>query len=214
MDVQCVTRRLPEQVQRERTAAEGAAGSSHLAQQTERLSEEEPRGSAAAAREVHLSVFISASACSHEHIHQSAAASVLNRMVSVLEEREQEIGSLQSDLQQKNSDITGWCDISTSWLTHTHIHKKIPSIQFCCACFQSGLRCELRAEEEKLKEKDQERRDLEEMVDVLRTELNKTEQARKDASIKVRPPSPPGRQTQRATMSQCPGLVFALLEEA
>lgn len=119
MDVQCVTCRLPEQVQRERTAAEGAAGSSRLAQQTERLSEEEPRGSAAAAREVHLSVFISASACSHQHIRQSAAASVLNRMVSVLEEREQEIRCLQSDLQQKNSDITGRCDIIPSQLTHT-----------------------------------------------------------------------------------------------
>lgn len=51
--------------------------------------------------------------------------------------------------------------------------------------FPSGLRSELRAEEEKGKEKDQERRDLEETVDVLRKELNKTEQARKDASIKV-----------------------------
>lgn len=49
----------------------------------------------------------------------------------------------------------------------------------------SGLRGELQAEEERLKEKDQERRDLEETVDVLRKELNKTEQARKDASIKV-----------------------------
>ncbi|KAK1884980.1 Protein CIP2A like [Dissostichus eleginoides] len=49
----------------------------------------------------------------------------------------------------------------------------------------TGLRGELRAEEEKMKEKDQERRDLEETVDVLRKELNKTEQARKDASIKV-----------------------------
>lgn len=36
-----------------------------------------------------------------------------------------------------------------------------------------------------MREKDQERRDLEETVDVLRKELNKTEQARKDASIKV-----------------------------
>ncbi len=36
-----------------------------------------------------------------------------------------------------------------------------------------------------MKEKDQERRDLEETVDVLRKELNKTEQARKDANIKV-----------------------------
>lgn len=51
--------------------------------------------------------------------------------------------------------------------------------------FLSGLRAELRAEEEKVKEKEQERRDLEETVDVLRKELNKTEQARKDASIKV-----------------------------
>lgn len=36
-----------------------------------------------------------------------------------------------------------------------------------------------------MKDKDRERRDLEERVDVLRKELNKTEQARKDASIKV-----------------------------
>uniref|UniRef100_A0A3B3VA72 Cellular inhibitor of PP2A n=1 Tax=Poecilia latipinna TaxID=48699 RepID=A0A3B3VA72_9TELE len=35
------------------------------------------------------------------------------------------------------------------------------------------------------REKDQERRDLEETVDVLRKELNKTEQARKDVSIKA-----------------------------
>ncbi|XP_054478981.1 protein CIP2A [Anoplopoma fimbria] len=48
----------------------------------------------------------------------------------------------------------------------------------------TGLRGELKAEEEKLKERDQERRELEETVDVLRKELNKTEQARKDASIK------------------------------
>ncbi|XP_037613613.1 protein CIP2A [Sebastes umbrosus] len=76
------------------------------------------------------------------------------KTASVLKEREEEIRSLRSDLQQKNSDI-------------------------------AGLRGELRAEEEKLKEKDQERRDLEETVDVLRKELNKTEQARKDVSIKA-----------------------------
>lgn len=55
----------------------------------------------------------------------------------------------------------------------------------CFASFPSGLQGELRAEEEKVKEKDQEKRELEETVDVLRKELNKTEQARKDASIKV-----------------------------
>ncbi|XP_029002829.1 protein CIP2A [Betta splendens] len=49
----------------------------------------------------------------------------------------------------------------------------------------AGLRGDLRAEEEKVKQKDQERRELEETVDVLRKELNKTEQARKDASIKA-----------------------------
>lgn len=50
----------------------------------------------------------------------------------------------------------------------------------------SGLHADLRAQEEKLQEKDGEKRDLEETVGVLRKELNKTEQARKEASIKVR----------------------------
>uniref|UniRef100_A0A8C7UYC3 Cellular inhibitor of PP2A n=1 Tax=Oryzias sinensis TaxID=183150 RepID=A0A8C7UYC3_9TELE len=39
--------------------------------------------------------------------------------------------------------------------------------------------------EEKVQEKDTERRNLEETLDILRKELNKTEQARKDASIKA-----------------------------
>ncbi|XP_037311825.2 protein CIP2A [Pungitius pungitius] len=49
----------------------------------------------------------------------------------------------------------------------------------------AGLRADLGAQEEKLQEKDREKRDLEETVDVLRKELNKTEQARKEASIKA-----------------------------
>nr|XP_057915408.1 protein CIP2A isoform X2 [Doryrhamphus excisus] len=48
-----------------------------------------------------------------------------------------------------------------------------------------GLRGELRAHGEKARVKEQERREMEEMLDVLRKELNKTEQARKDASIKA-----------------------------
>lgn len=36
-----------------------------------------------------------------------------------------------------------------------------------------------------MKAREQEQRDLEDTVDVLRKELNRTEQARKDASIKV-----------------------------
>uniref|UniRef100_A0A4W6D7F6 Cellular inhibitor of PP2A n=1 Tax=Lates calcarifer TaxID=8187 RepID=A0A4W6D7F6_LATCA len=77
------------------------------------------------------------------------------KMASVLEERGEEIRSLHSDLHSES------------------------------AYFLTGLHAELRAEEEKVKERDQERRDLEETVDVLRKELNKTEQARKDASIKA-----------------------------
>uniref|UniRef100_A0AAX7SUN5 CIP2A N-terminal domain-containing protein n=1 Tax=Astatotilapia calliptera TaxID=8154 RepID=A0AAX7SUN5_ASTCA len=66
---------------------------------------------------------------------------------------------------------------------NTLLNRSEPQEHF--ALFLSGLRAELRAEEEKVKEKEQERRDLEETVDVLRKELNKTEQARKDASIKA-----------------------------
>lgn len=42
---------------------------------------------------------------------RSLVLSLSARMVSVLEEREDELRSLQSDLQQKNNDITGWRDI-------------------------------------------------------------------------------------------------------
>uniref|UniRef100_H2LD82 Cellular inhibitor of PP2A n=1 Tax=Oryzias latipes TaxID=8090 RepID=H2LD82_ORYLA len=47
------------------------------------------------------------------------------------------------------------------------------------------LQHHLQAEEEKVQEKETERRNLEETLDILRKELNKTEQARKDASIKA-----------------------------
>lgn len=53
----------------------------------------------------------------------------------------------------------------------------------------AGVRTELRAEEEKVAAREQEQRDLEESLDVVRTELSRTEQARKDASIKVGPPA-------------------------
>ncbi len=42
------------------------------------------------------------------------SVSVFLRMASVLEEREEEIRSLHSDLQQKNSDIAGWSDTGIS----------------------------------------------------------------------------------------------------
>uniref|UniRef100_A0A3Q1FU44 Cellular inhibitor of PP2A n=1 Tax=Acanthochromis polyacanthus TaxID=80966 RepID=A0A3Q1FU44_9TELE len=72
--------------------------------------------------------------------NQEALQLQQDKMASVLEERDEEIKSLQSDLQKKNSDIAG---------------------------------------------RFYERRELEDTVDVLRKELNKTEQARKDASIKA-----------------------------
>lgn len=52
---------------------------------------------------------------------------------------------------------------------------------------RAGVRAELRAEREKVAAREQEQRELEESLDVVRTELSRTEQARKDASIKVGP---------------------------
>lgn len=71
-----------------------------------------------------------------------------------LKEREEQMKSFQSELQQRNSDIT-------------------------------GLRGELRGQEERGRAKEKEREELEETVDILRKELNKTELARKDASIRA-----------------------------
>ena len=52
-----------------------------------------------------------------------------------------------------------------------------------CVC--PALRERLKAGEVQAKEEERERRQLEETVDMLRKELNKTEQARKDANIRV-----------------------------
>ncbi|XP_055784362.1 protein CIP2A isoform X3 [Salvelinus fontinalis] len=71
-----------------------------------------------------------------------------------LKEREEQMKSFQSELQQRNRDIT-------------------------------GLRGELRDQEERGRAKEKEREELEETVDILRKELNKTELARKDASIRA-----------------------------
>lgn len=63
------------------------------------------------------------------------------------------------------------------------------------------MRAELRAEIEKVAAREQEQRELEESLDVVRTELSRTEQARKDASIKVRSPAPHQRPLIRCTTS-------------
>lgn len=44
-------------------------------------------------------------------------------MASLLEERGEELRSLHSDLQQKNSDITGQCDtIGAFWSFNGNVH--------------------------------------------------------------------------------------------
>ncbi|XP_010888396.1 protein CIP2A isoform X3 [Esox lucius] len=77
-----------------------------------------------------------------------------DKAVCELESQQEQIRSLQSEIQHRDRDIT-------------------------------GLRGELRNQEERGREKEREREELEETVDVLRKELNKTELARKDASIRA-----------------------------
>lgn len=134
-DVRRVTGGSPVQVQRGRAAAEGAAGGSHLAHQTGRLSEEEPGGSAAAARQVIRKInerscrFICCCASASTGQAAPASASLSRRMASVLGEREEEIGSLQSDLRRKDGDITGRCDISAARSLKTKVLELLGFIQ-------------------------------------------------------------------------------------
>jgi len=53
-------------------------------------------------------------------------------------------------------------------------------------CVSPALQEKVRVGEARGEEKDRERWELEETVDVLRKELHKTEQARKDANTRVR----------------------------
>uniref|UniRef100_A0A3B3IBP9 Cellular inhibitor of PP2A n=1 Tax=Oryzias latipes TaxID=8090 RepID=A0A3B3IBP9_ORYLA len=71
-----------------------------------------------------------------------------------------------------------------SWLNLRAL-EGVLGMRCLCFCPLAGLRVSLQAEEEKVQEKETERRNLEETLDILRKELNKTEQARKDASIKA-----------------------------
>lgn len=80
--------------------------------------------------------------------------------------------------------------VSVEALDHSWLNLRalegVLGMRCLCFCPLAGLRVSLQAEEEKVQEKETERRNLEETLDILRKELNKTEQARKDASIKVR----------------------------
>uniref|UniRef100_A0A3B3TV87 Cellular inhibitor of PP2A n=1 Tax=Poecilia latipinna TaxID=48699 RepID=A0A3B3TV87_9TELE len=91
---------------------------------------------------------------------------------------------LHPDLQAAHISLSKQND--TLRKNHEALQLTLQLLVCKCFCwFVAGLHAELRSREETLREKDQERRDLEETVDVLRKELNKTEQARKDVSIKA-----------------------------
>uniref|UniRef100_A0A8C5A9B3 CIP2A N-terminal domain-containing protein n=1 Tax=Gadus morhua TaxID=8049 RepID=A0A8C5A9B3_GADMO len=85
--------------------------------------------------------------------------------------------------------------ICTHAVTHTYtLTHSVPqwgeaaltlSPRCVCVCVFPALREQLKAGEVQAKEKERERRELEETVDMLRKELNKTEQARKDANIRA-----------------------------
>lgn len=100
------------QVQWDGAAAEGGAGGSCFSHQTDRHPEEEPRSTPAAAKQV----------C-HTHTHLRDLfpltwrrgfwrSLLFVRTASLLEEREEEIRSLNSDLQKKNGDISGWSSVN------------------------------------------------------------------------------------------------------
>lgn len=112
--------------------------------------------------------------------------------------------SFQSELQQRDCDITGQFELNQSPLSYSlsfplllptpslsYFPSLLLSLSFSLSLANSvpllsGLRGELRGQEERGRAKEKEREELEETVDILRKELNKTELARKDASIRVR----------------------------
>ncbi|XP_061660823.1 protein CIP2A isoform X2 [Syngnathoides biaculeatus] len=77
-----------------------------------------------------------------------------DKTVLLLQDKEEEITSLRSDMRLKDDDI-------------------------------AALRGDLREAEDKGREKELQKQELEDTLDALRKELSKTEQARKDASIKA-----------------------------
>ncbi|XP_041817528.1 protein CIP2A [Chelmon rostratus] len=99
------------------------------------------------------------------HISLTKQNDALRKSSEALQLQNEKMASV---LEEREAEVTS---------LHSDLQQKNSDI--------AALQGELRAEEEKLQEKDRERRDLEETVDVLRKELNKTEQARKDASIKA-----------------------------
>ncbi|KAM6977695.1 LOW QUALITY PROTEIN: protein CIP2A [Aplochiton taeniatus] len=90
------------------------------------------------------------------------------KTVSELEEREALVTALQSELQHRDGDI----------------REPVAPLELTSPCLP-GLRAEVRAHEERGRESEAEKRELEETVERLRRELNKTEQARKDATIRA-----------------------------
>uniref|UniRef100_A0A8K9XA86 CIP2A N-terminal domain-containing protein n=1 Tax=Oncorhynchus mykiss TaxID=8022 RepID=A0A8K9XA86_ONCMY len=81
---------------------------------------------------------------------------------------------LQADSQEHQSLKGSYNQLLNRFNENTHSN-----------CDITGLRGELRGQEERGRAKEKEREELEETVDILRKELNKTELARKDASIRA-----------------------------
>lgn len=63
--------------------------------------------------------------------------------------------------------------------------KVLESTFFFLTYFLKGLQQKIKVQEEKLKAKQKEKIDMEDKMDILRKDLSKTEQARKELSIKV-----------------------------
>lgn len=105
-------------------------------------------------------------------------------MAAVLQDREQQIQSLQSEVQNRKGDITGG---SEAKVCRRGLIGSAAQVLFitCHHVSSAALQAELRAAEQQLKDRQQQQDQLEETLDLVRKELNKTEQARKDASIKV-----------------------------
>uniref|UniRef100_A0A3P9KQJ6 Cell proliferation regulating inhibitor of protein phosphatase 2A n=1 Tax=Oryzias latipes TaxID=8090 RepID=A0A3P9KQJ6_ORYLA len=120
---------------------------------------------------------------SEEH---QALKGAYNSLLNRFSETEQLLKELQTThiLLTKQSDSLKKTHDALQ-LQHHRALEGVLGMRCLCFCPLAGLRVSLQAEEEKVQEKDTERRNLEETLDILRKELNKTEQARKDASIKA-----------------------------
>ncbi len=113
----------------------------------------------------------------------------LLRTLAEMAEKEQQIKLLKTDVLEKERKITGeekssginFTQVLCSFYCFCHTHLCIwCNVYYKTSfCFVPGLENDRRRQEEQIHE-------MEENISILRKELSKTEQARKDTSIKVR----------------------------